>query len=534
MHGSMLFLLLRNETLLVSHDTIERQHSCRRAWHLCCICVTGIPSDFPVVFTFFFADLHLRTFDLGSKAMADRLREIKALRCDTSLLVLAHGEQTFGLAFSHRNGFIITHDDDRTTKVWIGYQGSHSFTLFDGNNAHMTKIVSVQVVDDLQQILTADCSGLVKVWDARRNQCLGDFYVKPPDEHADHRKVDLSVAPLQRMIYIHEAHRIVTVGYRSIAVADFVKGESLMSAHDDTIRSLITCCSAGFCVTATGSDVKTWSLVGGGMMNAHRLDRSLGDLTVACVDANCGKLVYGTTHGFVVEIRVSTGKLLKVFDAVLVEPVKPGQQKPHRALSDAASITFVGYVESCTIMAIAAGGVVSFFSDVGSSRDAIRFFDTNTVNQPIAAAPGAKAMFSPKASKPKARVVDLAATVVSLCTTHSNVEEKELTDTVIGRETVAACAFSPCIRKFALGCVSGNIRVLDVKTSSGMTLHEYHTQRDNLHVFSRCLPFLCGLRQQRGNVLLRRLAAGALNVPLRDAIRNCRSLCRIDHGGIPT
>ena len=126
------------------------------------------------------------------------------------------------------------------------------------------------------------------------------------------------------MIYIHEAHRIVTVGYRSIAVADFVKGESLMSTHDDTIRSLIACCSAGFCVTATGSDVKTWSLVGGGMMNAHRLDRSLGDLTVACVDANCGKLVYGTTHGFVVEIRVSTGKLLKVFDAVLVEPVKPG------------------------------------------------------------------------------------------------------------------------------------------------------------------------------------------------------------------
>ena len=44
-----------------------------------------------------------------------------------------------------------------------------------------------------------------------------------------------------------------------------------MSAHDDTIRSLIACCSAGFCVTATGSDVKTWSLVGGGMMNAHHL-----------------------------------------------------------------------------------------------------------------------------------------------------------------------------------------------------------------------------------------------------------------------
>ena len=99
------------------------------------------------------------------------------LRC-ASLFLRPQGG-VFGLAFSHRNGFIITHDDDRTTKVWVGYQGSHSFTLFDGNNTHMTKIVSVQVVDDLQQILTADCSGLVKVWDARRDQCLGDFYVKP-------------------------------------------------------------------------------------------------------------------------------------------------------------------------------------------------------------------------------------------------------------------------------------------------------------------------------------------------------------------
>ena len=204
-------------------------------------------------------------------------------------------------------------------------------------------------------------------------------------------------------------------------------------------------------------------------------------------------------------------------------------------LSDAASITFVGYVECCTIMAIAAGGVVSFFSDVGSSRDAMRFFDTNTVNQPIATAPGAKAMFSPKASKPKARVVDLAATVVSLCTTHSNVEEKELTDTLIGRETVAACAFSPCIRKFALGCVSGNIRVLDVKTSSGMTLHEYHAPSEITCLsFLGAYPSFVACDNNAGMSFFAVSPAGALNVPLRDAVRNCRSLCRIDHGGIPT
>ena len=106
---------------------------------------------------------------------------------------------------------------------------------------------------------------------------------------------------------------------------------------------------------------------------------------------------------------------------------------------------------------------------------------------------------------------------------------------MIGRETVAACAFSPCIRKFALGCVSGNIRVLDVKTSSGMTLHEYHTPSEiTCMSFLGAYPSFVACDNNAGLSFFAVSPAGALNVPLRDAVRNCRSLCRIDHGGITT
>ena len=134
-------------TLLSISILVDVPGICDAIW------VTGIPSHFPVVFTCF-TDLHLSTFDLGPKAVADRLRGKKALRCDTSLLVLAHGEQT--LFCGDREGGIVLLDIPTMLSLTGGFEHANSGVI----RAH-TKAVTGLVLLPGSSVLSSAMDGLV-------------------------------------------------------------------------------------------------------------------------------------------------------------------------------------------------------------------------------------------------------------------------------------------------------------------------------------------------------------------------------------
>jgi len=208
--------------------------------------------------------------------------------------------------------------------------------LYDAQAPHFFPIISMIVVDELDQLLTADTSGFVKVWSLRRCIPLCCFYAlcrtsrfssgagvvrgintegggeagsrgrgggtvwsssssssSSSTSHRDnllgiHQRgieksisLSLALAPLRNLAYDYRTHRLVATGLRNAALCSFVFGQGGFKAHVDRIRFIGMSFRYKWLITMSCADCRLWTLGSGTMSLGIRVNNAEYNLLAA-------------------------------------------------------------------------------------------------------------------------------------------------------------------------------------------------------------------------------------------------------------
>jgi len=192
------------------------------------------------------------------------------------------------------------------------------FTL----KGHSYPLIGVKCIEDTCQIITADISGMVKIWDARTMLCMQTF--NSPTNEINSFCVTY---PIKRIVL--GAKTMMFYDYDE-PKHDFLADEKmcLKIIYNDTLYSFIT---------LHPDNVKIWDARSGEIVCAHR-DLTDGELTACCLDDRERKLFLGDSFGNIFAINVRNGAKLRDFTPHESTKKKhfDGEHKKYPAITDLA------------------------------------------------------------------------------------------------------------------------------------------------------------------------------------------------------
>lgn len=191
--------------------------------------------------------------------------------------------------------------------------------LYDPQAPHFFPIISMLVVDELDQLITADTSGFVKVWSLSQCTAMSSFYaLSEKIGHASQSNggghlyevnrqreqavtgegkigilqknqqtiekalhTDLALAPLRNIAYDHISHRLLATGLNNAVTCRFVFGQGGVRAHMERISFVGLSFRHQWVVTMSCSDCRLWNLHSGAMVLGLRANNAEYNLLAA-------------------------------------------------------------------------------------------------------------------------------------------------------------------------------------------------------------------------------------------------------------
>lgn len=145
--------------------------------------------------------------------------------CQIAKILSGHRQGVTVLRYSGENGYLVSGGVDQSIHVW----NPHVETKIGSLLGHRHQLIGVEVVPNSPQIVSADESGTVKIWDLRKSSCLQtvsrDTYVKDQDV------LRMRSRPMKAMSYIASRRRIA-VAHSAIYFLD----ESLSKSDKESFR----------------------------------------------------------------------------------------------------------------------------------------------------------------------------------------------------------------------------------------------------------------------------------------------------------
>ncbi|CUG86149.1 Hypothetical protein, putative [Bodo saltans] len=170
----------------------------------------------------------------------------------------------------------VTHAYDGTTLLWFSAHGVNNSRLLEPLVPHQHRVDWMFVDASVQQLLTVDVSGLVKVWDMHQHAIISTFFAVTEmpsylegQEHALGtstmlegdggliKELPYDVAPAQCVSYDYFKHRLFVRGFQNDVVSTLVEGRKSLTAHPMAVRALFASetCAVSLCAKA----LRAWS-----------------------------------------------------------------------------------------------------------------------------------------------------------------------------------------------------------------------------------------------------------------------------------
>lgn len=174
-----------------------------------------------------------------------------------------------------------THGYDGITRLWFSAHGVNHSVLVEPLVPHQHRVDWMFVDASVQQLLTVDVSGLVKVWDMQQHTIISTFFAitEMPAylfglEHALGastaaaaaesdgggviRDLPYDVAPVQSSSYDRHKHRLFVRGFQNDVVSTLIEGRKSLSAHPMSVKALFA--ANGCAVSLCAKTFRAWSL----------------------------------------------------------------------------------------------------------------------------------------------------------------------------------------------------------------------------------------------------------------------------------
>lgn len=230
----------------------------------------------------------LATSDLDGQIL---LWDLPFLTPNRKMIKLNKG--IYSLDWSGAVGCLFSAGLDRAAYVWNPYVNKYIYKL----SGHIHSLVGVKCVPDSHQLVTADISGMFKIWDIRTFTCIQSFNAPVAELNS------FSVTYPEKKI-IAGAKRLHMYTYEEPKDQNKVdEGIPLMCLYNSLYNTFIT---------AHPSCIKIWSCANGKLVRVFR-NLTPDDITTMQLDNKKRKLFLGDSKGRVVTFKVKNGSKIKKF-----------------------------------------------------------------------------------------------------------------------------------------------------------------------------------------------------------------------------
>ena len=198
---------------------------------------------------------------------------------------------------------------DNRVSAWVTHASHTPRTYFeDSAQPHKARIVGVSCPPDTPQVISVDCSGLMKVWDVRMFQCVQNLLVGAktqggPDDDADDLRTvtgEMEDGGLRRrvnmMAYVPNRLDVVTADSRGLTAHAYDQGADPSLADDAMTLSVAYNDRENTILTLTARDLGIWD-AGNGVLLHHYRNVMKADVTVVSLDYHCRRFFIGTAEG---------------------------------------------------------------------------------------------------------------------------------------------------------------------------------------------------------------------------------------------
>ena len=205
-----------------------------------------------------------------------------------------HSKGVRSLAYSPDYRFLVSAGFDYDAYVWNPYVKNLILRL----NGHTASLCNVEIIPNTPQIITADTTGVFKVWDIRNFACVQTLV----GENITWMRDFVSLTPHKRLVAA--GRRFYMFDYEILANPELTDDLPIFCAlYNKTSLTILT---------GAGRDVKVWDACSGKLMRHYR-NLTGSDLTSLILDDRERKFIVGDHAGCIRVYDYMNGAEMKVF-----------------------------------------------------------------------------------------------------------------------------------------------------------------------------------------------------------------------------
>lgn len=199
----------------------------------------------------------------------------------------------YSLDWSPDVGCLFSAGLERSAYVWNPYVNKWIYKL----SGHIHSLVGIKCIPNTHQLITADISGMFKVWDIRTFNCIQSF--------------NAPVAELNCFTVSYPEKKIIA-GAKKILQYAYEEPKD----QNKVDEAIAICCYYNqqyhTFITAHSSCVKMWNAANGKLTRVFR-DLTPGDITYLIMDDKFRKMYIGDSQGHVFTFKIKNGAKIKEF-----------------------------------------------------------------------------------------------------------------------------------------------------------------------------------------------------------------------------